>query len=784
SMGVDIADLNNDQLPDIFSTDMLPFDEEIYQKSGGEDTDQLKKIKSDLGFEEQYARNHLQLNSGHGYFTDLALQTRTFATDWSWGVLMQDFDNNGRKDIFISNGIVKRPNDLDYINYLNSEAISKLDEDDPERTRKLIEKLPSEPLHNILFLQGDEMRFSSLEESKVGPPTFSNGVAYADLDKDGTLEVIVNNINATAHILTLGEKDKTGSFLNIKLKDDKQNTVLGTKVYVYTKNQDHYQELQVVKGYQSSSSYTLHFGLGAVSQVDSVRIIWPDLSQQLLSGVSANKELEVVKPSEKTDQVQSAAIAIPAFEVFSLLHEENAYEDFDQEKLMPSMLSREGPTVLFEDLNEDGVKDLLIGGAHGFPMRLLKGKSNGAFENLQIEDFIRDAQYEDADFATIDFDKDGDLDLYAVSGGGAAKELDKALEDRLYLNNGNMDFRRVPLSLPHTNGSVAAVADFNNDGYEDIFVGARSIPGSYGLSPYSFVLTNKSGQGVDIAYKHRFGMVSDAQWADIDHDNDLDLVICGDWMPVTILENDGQGALEYLSEEAGAPDLTGLWTTLAIADVNKDGQLDIFAGNLGTNSLMQASKENPVQLYLGDFDENGFVDPLVFFRYFDRYIPLGSKDKLLSQLPGLKKDFVAYAKYAEVAGFDGLLPSGRPLIVEEKSAESMASNLFLSRPDGGYDALPLQGAIQWGTVQDMWFDESSEQLYYITSNAELSAVHGSSQSARGGTIGSFDPENQEFKSLEQIELPRGVQARALVPVAQNQLLLVTNNNYPYLLEQR
>lgn len=784
SMGVDIADINNDLLPDIFNTDMLPFNEEIYLKSGGEDTDQLKRIKADLGFEEQFARNHLQINTGQAYFTDLALQTRTFATDWSWGVLLQDFDNNGWKDIFITNGIVKRPNDLDYINYLNSEAIAKYDEDDPERTRKLIDKLPAEKLKNILFLQLDELEFTSLEASKVGKPTFSNGVAYADLDQDGYLEVVVNNINEPAHILTCKDKDAGGNYLSLQFENGDQS-VLGTKAYVYAGGRTHYQELQVVKGYQSSVSHRLHFGLGDADRIDSVRIVWPGQEQQRLIDIPVNGHMEIKKPATELPLAEALGNRLVSdFKVFPLRHEENSYQDYEKEKLIPEKLSREGPAFLHEDLDADGIKDLIIGGAHGQPLRLLRGRPNGNFENMEVTDFTRDARYEDAGFATLDFDGDGDLDLYAVSGGGAAKELEKALEDRLYLNNGNMDFRRVPLSLPHTNGSVVAVADFDKDGYEDIFVGARSIPGSYGLSPYSFVLTNKEGKGVDIAYKNRFGMVTDAAWVDIDQDEDLDLVLCGDWMPVTILENDGKGGLEYLSEEAGAPDLTGLWTKIALADINQDGRPDIFAGNLGTNSLLQASREAPVKLYLGDFDENGFVDPLIFFQYFDRYVPLGSRDKLLSQLPGLKKQFTSYAKYADVTSFEGLLPEGQDLLVEEKQVETLQSMLFLSQQGEGYKALPLPKLMQRGTIQDLRWDDTRQQLYYVSSNAELVAVLGNSQSARAGLIGGFDAAGQNFRMSQAIQLPGGVQARALVPVGGGQLLLITNDDYPYLIGAR
>ena len=680
---------------------------------------------------------------------------------------------------------MKRPNDLDYINYLNSEAMAEYDENDPERTRKLIDKLPTEKLHNILFLQQNELEFTPLEASKVGPPTFSNGVAYADLDKDGYLEAIVNNINAPANILTYKDKDAAGGhYLSLQFRDATQS-VLGTKAYVYAGGRAHYQELQVVKGYQSSVSHRLHFGLGDADQIDSVRIVWPGQEQQVLKNVPANQHLDVEKPANGLPLAPAARqVEAADFQVFPLRHEENPYEDYEKEKLIPEMLSREGPAVLYEDLDADGIKDLIIGGAHGQPMRLLRGKPGGNFENLDVTDFVRDARYEDAGFATIDFDGDGDLDLYAVSGGGAAKELEKVLEDRLYLNNGNMDFRRVPLSLPHTNGSVVAVADFNADGYEDLFVGARSIPGSYGLSPYSFVLANKAGKGLDIAYKHRFGMVTDAKWADLDQDGDLDLMVCGDWMPVTMLENDGKGGLEYLPEEAGAPELTGLWTKLALADVNKDGRPDIFAGNLGTNTLLQASPEAPVKLYLGDFDENGFVDPLIFFQYFDRYVPLGSRDKLLSQLPDLKKQFTSYAKYAEVMGFETLLPEGQDLLVEEKQAATLQSMLFLAQEEGGYEAVPLPGLAQRGTIQDLYWDEAKAQLYYVSSNATLAAVLGNSQSARGGVISDFDPGRQAFTRAQPLHLPAGVQARALVPVRDGQLLLITNNDYPYLIGDR
>ena len=781
SMGADIADINNDLLPDIYSTDMLPFSEEVYMKSGGEDTDQVKRIKKDLGFEDQFARNHLQINTGQSTFIDVALKTRTFSTDWSWATLLQDFDNNGWKDIFVTNGIVKRPNDLDYINFLNSEAIATYKENNLERTKKLIEKLPSQKLRNMLFLQQEHLSFSDLAEAQVGQASFSNGAAFADLDGDGYLEIIINNINESASILKYNPAVVKGNYLTLALTDESNKTTNGTKVYAYAGDQTFYQELQYVKGYQSSSSHYLHFGLGQETRLDSLIIIWPDFKKQVLINPTINSHLSITKSTSIQAIVSNASSdSNKSFKLLPLQHVENNFNDDENEKLIPEKLSQDGPAVLYEDFNKDGIKDLLIGGAHGQVAQLLKGKKDGTFDKLEIADFTRDARYEDVSAAAIDFDGDGDKDIYIASGGSNARELDKVLEDRIYLNNGQMDFRRIPLSLPHTNASVVAVADYNKDGFEDVFVGARSIPGSYGLSPYSFVLTNKGGMGVDIAYKHRFGLVTDAKWVDFGGDDDLDLILCGDWMPITILENEGDGVLNFLPEESDFPNLFGFWNTLEIVDLNKDGQLDILAGNIGTNSLLNASKTNPAKLYLGDFDDNGTVDPLIFFYYFDRYIPLGSKDKLLSQLPGLKKDFVSYDKFSKVSSFKELLSNAEDKLVETKEVNELRSMLFLSG-DEAYEAVPLPEQLQMLDIQDFYMTADQKEIYYIGGNQELIAARGNSMSSKAGIIERFDISSQSFLKDSWLEFPREVNARDIIQLDGGDVLIVTNNNYPYLL---
>jgi hypothetical protein len=714
---------------------------------------------------------------------DMALQTRTFATDWSWAVLLQDFDNDGRKDVFVTNGIYKRPNDLDYINFLNTEAVAQYAENDPERTRKLIEKLPSQKLRNILFRQTGDLEFTAIEQAQVGTPSFSNGAAYADLDQDGSLEVVINNINESATILQANPSAARGNYLSIRLNDSEGKTTNGTKIYAYADGKTLLQEFQSVKGFQSSSSHQLHFGLGKTELVDSLVIIWPDFTRQVLGAIKANTSQEISKVDTGLRWLPMASVSgNDNFNVLPVRHTENDYNDDEREKLIPEILSREGPAVLYEDLDGDGVKDLLLGGAHNSEATLLKGKPDGTFEKLTIEDFTTDARYEDVSAATIDFDGDGDRDIYITSGGSGGKELDKILEDRIYLNNGNMEFRRIPLSLPHTNGSVVTVADFDNDGFEDIFVGARSIPGSYGLSPYSFVLKNRGGTGVDIAYQERYGMVTDAQWIDLDGDKDLDLVMCGDWMPITILENDGTGQLTDRSEETPFSSRLGFWNTLAFADLNEDGQLDILAGNRGRNSLFTASEEAPVKLYLGDFDENGAVDPIIFFRYFNRYMPLGSKDKYISQLPGLRKTFVSYEDFSRVSSFAELFPKGEEQLVETKEVNELRSLLFLSQADGGYVAEPLPERLQTVTIQDFMVDAESGSIYYLTGDQELTAVQANASKGRLGVMESFDTATQGFKNDRWLAFPRKINPRKIVSLGGGNGLVVTNDGYLYLID--
>ena len=782
SMGADIADVNNDGLSDIFTTDMMPYDERVALVSAGEDTDQIKGIKKDFGFESQKARNHFQLNQGDGTFADIAYQTRTFATDWSWSVLLQDFDNDAMMDIFITNGMVKRPNDLDYINYLN-----ELDNKNPtsakDRDKKLIEKMPSQPLKNVLFRQKGEMSFSSIHESLIGTPSFSTGAAYADLDKDGDLDIVTNNINEKAFVYENTTQNK--SYLTLNLTGSKGlEQVKGSKVVLYSGKKLFYKELQTVRGFMSSSTSKLHFGLGDIKKIDSLKIVWPDQSMQTMINPAINQEIAISKDSNilksqiNLNPVMESSVTVA---VLPFLHSDVAYSDQNSEKLIPERLSAEGPALIIEDLNGDGIKDIYLGGGRNQAAQLLLGTRSGSYNKKVTPDFDSDAMYEDVDAALIDFDGDGDKDIYVVSGGSDNKELDKLLEDRIYLNNGNGIFRRIPISLPHTNGSCISVADFDGDGYEDLFIGARSIPGSYGLSPYSFILRNTKGIGVEIAYKERYGMVTDGEWVDIDGDNDMDLVMCGDWMDITVLENDGTGKLLENTEKYGTKGKSGLWNTLEFMDLNNDGRLDILAGNAGTNHKWTASDSMPVKMFVGDFDGNGATEPIIFYHYFNRYIPSVSMGTLISQLPILRKKFTSYSSFKDVDDISDLFENYKETLAEEKKITEMGSMVFLSAA-GSYKAYRLGFEEQMSDIGD--FQKSDDgRVYYIGNRRDYVAETGAATANQGRILGNFIQNTGAFERSIKLPLPLTIKPRKIQKGDKGRLYIACNNGYMYTLSE-
>ena len=768
TMGVDITDMNNDGLSEIFTTDMLPFKKSVAMKSGGEDTDQIFQVRKDLGFDAQYARNHFQKQKENGEFIDIALVTETYATDWSWSVLLQDFDNNGKNDIYITNGIFRRPNDLDYINYIN-----RLGErtNEPGQLEKMLALMPSEKLPNVLFSQDENGAFSNLNSSFSGKPTFSNGAAYADFDNDGDLDLIVNNINEPASLIeNLSKNGK--NFLSVKLGESSTGmTNKGTKIKVFCGSKIFSSEYQTTRGYQSSSTHKLHFGLGDIEKVDSVYIIWPDGQYKVIKDPVINKELVLLNRKDLHKYEYKSFKSSQKTTVFDFKHLENPFKDYDYEKLIPEALSKEGPAVAYADINGDGISDLFIGNGRFQEARLYFGKGDGSFAWQSTPDFKSDAKYEDVDATFFDFDNDGDLDLYVVSGGSDVKELDKLLEDRLYLNDKGKLFR-VPLSLPHTNGSTVSAADFDGDGYTDLFVGARSIPSSYGLSPYSFVLKNKQGGGVDIALKVRLGMVTDSDWKDIDGDGDMDLLTCGDWMDITFLENQGDGTLKIKEDEA-LNNSAGLWNSIEVTDVNNDGRLDILAGNVGTNFKWRSDSTRTVDMYVVDLDKNGQSEPIIFTPYFDGRKPFVGLERLLSQAPLLKKKYQKFSDFAKVDDITDLIGDEEAAIIEHKTIQEQRSMVYIAS-NKGYIAVPLPKEAQYTTIQDFEVSDKGE-IFYVSNHLNFLTELGENSGMSGAVLGKYLDAESGFENIIELELPANLNPRRIIALEGGKKLIIVNS---------
>ncbi|MCU0341970.1 MAG: VCBS repeat-containing protein, partial [Spirosomaceae bacterium] len=548
TMGVDIADLNNDLLPEIFTLDMLPYDPQILKRSEGEDAYYNFKFKLTQGYNVQFARNNLQLNVGKGQFSEIGMYAGVHATDWSWSSLLFDFENDGKKDIFISNGINKRMNDMDYINFVSGDEIQqkiaekRFDESD----ESLVDLLPEVKIPNKFYTNGTDLAFEDQAERIEGNlPSYSNGAIYADLDNDGDLDVVTNNINDKAFVYENLTNNATAKSLTINLKGAVGNlNAIGAKCLVYTPDGVQLQEKFPVRGFQSSAETPLLFGLGATTRIDSVVVIWPDNRFETFKNPPLGKTLTVGYKSNlpKYDYqkrtIPDAGFSDIAAEVgLDLKHDENLFNEFDREALIPNMMSTEGPALAVGDVNGDGLDDVFMGGSRGVSGRIMTQTTAGKFVELSQPSLQEDADFEDIDAVFADVNGDKYTDLIVGSGGNEYFGKSPFLKPRLYLNDGKGVFLKSPAAFGETviNAQVVRVADVNADGFPDVFVGARSVPFAYGTAPESYLFVNDGKgrfQDQTDAYNpdlKKGGMVKDAQWTDIDADRDLDLVVAYDW---------------------------------------------------------------------------------------------------------------------------------------------------------------------------------------------------------------------------------------------------------------
>ena len=658
SMGADMADLNNDGFSEIFVTEMLPDRHDRRVSKAVFDSWDKYQFSLNQGYFHQFNRNALQLNNQNNSFSEISRITGLDATDWSWGALIFDMDNDGNKDVFVANGIYKDLLDQDYVNFLaNPSIISNMIKSEKEPVKKLIDMIPSEPLTNFAFKNLGSLKFDNVsEEFGFDNKTFSNGSAYGDFDNDGDLDLVINNVNMLSNIY---ENKSSNNWISFSFDSSSKNKFgVGNKVFLYTKNGLQFQELSPMRGFQSSVDYRLNFGIGNISNVDSVKIVWNNNQESTLQNLKINshhliKEDNMIKSHNKNTSNKQKQILSQSMSKIDYTHIENNFVDFDRERLLFKMNSSEGPCLCAADFNQDGLDDIFIGSAKNQVSKIYYQIKKGEFKEYS-EPFENDLLSEDVNCLVDDFDGDGRIDLIVASGGSEFSNFSPELRDRLYLNNGYMNFQKLDNSfasiLTFESTSTISSDDIDNDGDKDLFVGTRLNPGSYGTQTKNFILIN-NGKGIfSDATSQYLGkdkimkMVTDSEFIDIDNDGKNELVVVGEWMPILVFKNLNNKFLN-ISDSLGLSKTNGLYNEVHCLDINNDGFNDIIIGNYGLNSMFKASVDKPLTLYVNDFDKNGRTEQILGMYYDDNLYPIVQLKDLWMQLPYLKKEYLKFENY-------------------------------------------------------------------------------------------------------------------------------------------
>ena len=787
SMGSDIADYNNDGLLDIAVVDMAA--EDHYRAKTNMESMDIDRFWEyvDKGRHYQYMFNTLQLNNGNGSFSEVAQLAGVSKTDWSWAVLMADFDNDFHKDMYITNGIKK--------DIRNSDATEKLKQEIQKGNKKfnsleLVKALPSFPISNYMYKNKGDLSFeNNTTDWGLNVPGFSNGAAYGDLDGDGDLDLVVSNIGEPASIFE-NVKGSMNNYLSIKLEGPPNNKLgLNTKVELHYGDDIQIQELTLTRGYLSSCEPLLHFGLKDVSKIDLLKVEWPDGKVVKIEGVDVNQKL-TLKHSEGQALPREKVIAGTWFEDFSSKagyshkHTENEYNDFDREILIPHKQSQNGPGLAAADINGDGQEDFFIGGALGYSGQLYLGSANG-FQAAPSQPWEADKGQEDTGALFFDADADNDLDLYVVSGGSEYAANDQAYQDRLYLNDGNGNFSKAANALPKmlTSGKSVTAGDMDQDGDMDLFVGGRIIPGKYPKAPKSYLLLNEGGRFRDATESiapdlSNPGLVTASIFTDYDGDKDLDLIVVGEWMPISFFENkDGQ--FTNTTTSSGVDHSNGWWWSIAEGDFNKDGKMDYAVGNLGKNTKFKAGKNKPFVVFGNDFDDNGTNDIVLASYSGDKLLPVRGRECTSEQMPFVAEKFPTYDAFAK-ATIETIYSPDELNQATRYEVHSFKSVVLINAGDGSFELKAMPLAAQVSPIRGMEITDVNKDgnpdilgvgnLY----QAEVETIRydaGIGICLLGDGQGNF-----ESAGVKQTGFFAPDDARAIVVLKSKPLVLVANND--------